>query len=832
MEKQPQTNQPRQEPAPLFLIAIPFAAGIFWARRLHGLGPVDYLWLCSTFLFGLFFFHYCLVSDDASEGFPLGRKYMVCITACVTVLFFTGFCHERYHEGLLERNSRQLSRLAETGGEYIFSGIIVDAPVPANDGCRSRVLVNFLERTGKSSRVRELMAVTFKGLSWQDLGPGTSVRFAASLRKVRNFKTPGTFDYENWWALRGIRIKGYCSSPMKVTVLPADPGMVPGINRLDVQIQVFRHAVMRAASKFFKKEDNRAVALGLLTGERAWFGKDLREGFAASGLGHLLAVSGLHMAIVALFAGGAVRLLLGLSQWALLNLNVRLVSSASAVLACLMYTALAGFSPSSLRAFFMVLCIGTAFFMERSFAPKNSTALAAMILLVFDPFYLFDVSFQLSFFVVFFLIHLFESIDLSNKTFRSKTVKLLLLSVSSFLFAAPLVAFYFQRFSITAIPLNLLAVPLTEFFILPLLLLGLLASWIVNGAAGLFWCPAAHGVAILTGMVRHVADFEWVRAYVLPPSIGQVCLATVLFLLLPVALYKRSFKKLALCAALLLAFLGLFNVIGKRLRPGLVFHLVDVGQGLCQVVELPDGKILVSDTGGARFFDMGKKVVAPYLRRLGVRRIDILALSHPEQDHAGGAPALLRQFDVGEVWLNTDDNPALSAWSELSNLALERHVPVIRWKDPSLVFLGRGAEIEVLPCTKCPVGLSRNARCLVFRLGYRGRHVLMTGDMDTWREERIVSSHEVRSEVMVIPHHGSRSSSSLSFIQAVSPSVALCPVGYKNAFRLPSASVLARYKMLGIHVFRTDMDGTIDVGLPERGGMRVSCYTGRERLFR
>ncbi len=818
------------EPAPLFLIAVPFSAGIFWARQMFGLESSDCMWLSGTLLFCLCIFFISLV-DHEEGGFVLDRKYLFCMLAGTIILFSAGYCHERYHFLLLQQESRLLSGLSETGGEFVFSGIVLDAPVPVSVGCRSRVLVESLEEPGGSTPVHETMTVTFKGLAWQQITPGSSIRFAASLGKVRNFKTPGTFDYENWWALRGIKVRGFSASPLKLLVLSQRAGGMSWTGLLHIYIQKLRQGIMNAVSAFFTVNETRAVAMAMLTGERAWFDQELTERFAVSGLGHLLAVSGLHMALVALFAGGMVRFMAGFSQWILLNLNVRLVSCCAAVAACLIYTATAGFSPSSLRAFFMVLCLGLALFFEKNFSPKNSTALAALILLIISPFYLFDVSFQLSFFVVFFLIHLFESLNFSTRTLRAKISKIAVLSAAAFLFAAPLAAFYFQRFSAAAVVLNLAAVPLTEFLILPGLLLGLLSSAAFPSITGMFWQPADLGIRLLTSMASHAASLSWISRHVVPPSISQICLITVLFLMVPLGAVKYRFKKISLAVSLLLVVVTLFHGYEKKHRSTLEFHLVDVGQGLCQVVEFPNGLVMVSDAGGSRSFDMGERVVAPYLRRLGITKIDVLAVSHPEQDHAGGIPSLLRQFRIGELWLNTDDNPALPAWEELLSLAEIKEIPVKRWKRPQFVFLGQDSKIEVLPCMNCPEKKSRNARCLVFKLAFRGRHILMTGDIDYWREKRILSLQGIKSKVMVIPHHGSRTSSSLSFLKAVSPEVALCPVGYKNIFKLPSDAVIKRYKRLGVQVFRTDRDGTIDVQIPQSGRIRVSAYTGRRQEF-
>ncbi len=819
------------EPTPLFLLVIPFAAGILSARQVYGLDAADRSWLFFAFVFCLYFFSTSLVLTSGKRGYIPGRRGLFYLLVSMLLVFSVGLLHQRFHQGLLVERSSLLSDLSERGGEFVFSGIVLKAPVPSASGCRTMVLVERLEGPGRAMQIHEPAALTLRDVSWRQIQPGAAIRFAATLRQVRNFRTPGSFDYENWWALRGIRIKAFSNSPLKLAVLSKDLRPNGLLHELSLELQKLRHHIMVTISSFFTGRDSRAVAMALLTGERAWFERQTREGFAASGLGHLLAVSGLHMALIAFIAAGIARFVMGLSSWALLNLNVRMISCWFAVAACLLYTAVAGFSPSSLRAFFIVLSLGLALVLEQNWNPKNATALAALILLCVSPFYLLDVSFQLSFYVVFFLIHFSEHLRFSGRPFWGKLAGLLLLSAASFLFASPLVAFYFQRFSLLAIPLNLLAIPLVEFLVLPCLLLGLLFSWIFPVVSGMFWQLADRGIAVLMGLVRISTADQWMHGHVLPPSVGQLCLITALFLVVPAVRVGKGFRKTAGALSIILIFTFLFHGYERTHHQDLILHLPDVGQGLCLVVEFPRGRVMVADAGGARSFDTGEMVVAPYLRRLGITRIDILALSHPELDHAGGIPSLLRQFQIGQIWINIDENPALSQWQEMLRIARQKKIPVVRWAEPSWYPVERDCRVMVLPCRDCPEHLSRNARCLVFRLDYRGQHILMTGDIDTWRERRLLSRHDVSARVMVIPHHGSRTSSSVRFLETVSPSVALCPVGYKNPFHLPSHVVMARYERLGIPVFRTDTDGTIDVRLSGSGSIRVSGYTGREREF-
>ncbi len=815
------------EPAPLLLVVIPFSAGILFSRILSSGAFPGLYWIYSLVLFSLFLFITPIISHDDSGAVPLDKRGLSGLVFCLVFIFLLGLFHERASEGRLFKEQALLLNLAEKGGEHVFTGIVSKSPVPSVAGCKTQVFVYTVDSPEGSRPVMERLYMTFKGISWMELEPGASLRFAARLFEIRNFKTPGALDIENHWLIRGIKVRGICGSSQKLITVPSKSGAPSVFLWIELKIEKLRHRIMKSIFFSFEKEDERAIAMAILTGERAWFTDQLRDSFGVSGLGHLLAVSGLHMALVAIFSVTFVRLLLSLSQWVLLNMNVRMISCGTAIFSCLTYAAIAGFSPSSLRSFFMVLLIGVSLVFGRLASMKNSLALAAICLLLISPFYLFDISFQLSFFVVFFLIHFSDHLMFSGSRLRRWTKETMALSIAAFVFSSPLVAFYFQRFSILAVPLNFLAVPLTEFLLLPMLLMGLMPAICFPGLPNPFWNMGERAIEVLVKLSSFSTQIQGESSYIIPPSIGQICLVAAIFLLLPLCRRKVFLRGVVLVCIIALASLTGLRLYGNNTSKGLCLHVPDVGQGLCQILQMPGGKVMVVDGGGLGSIDVGRAVVGPYLRRLGIRRIDILAISHPEQDHMGGVPTLLRQFDIGQLWLGQDDNPSLGSWKETMEIARKRHIPVRRWIRNARVVLPGDVSATILPCQGCQAIHSRNSRCVVFRIGYKTRHILLPGDIDKWREKRIASSVSLVSDVLVVPHHGSRTSSSLPFLKAVSPGVAICPVGYHNRFHLPSKRVIERYERLDVPVFRTDVDGTIDVQISEDEKIQVSSFTGR-----
>jgi competence protein ComEC len=259
--------------------------------------------------------------------------------------------------------------------------------------------------------------------------------------------------------------------------------------------------------------------------------------------------------------------------------------------------------------------------------------------------------------------------------------------------------------------------------------------------------------------------------------------------------------------------------------------LLDVGQGEALFLELPEGRRMLVDAGGVPGdrFDVGARVVAPFLLHRWVGSLDVLVLTHAQADHIGGVPAILRGFPVGEVW--SGEGPHASGtflWIQeylrhrrIPHRIVSADSPVIRWG---------GATIEVLhPQPRKGAGTQAprpqpsraNDASLVLKLGIESQAALLTGDIEREGELTLLRRPAaVRAQVLKVPHHGSRTSSSSVFLAAVRPEVALVSVGYQNRFHHPHPEVVGRYRTLGVRLFRTDLEGAIHVEMT-REGVRV-----------
>jgi len=395
-------------PIPLAVLLVPFMAGIFFAKGSCGLSFLDVAGIYALLGCALALFSWSLFGDQWVRFFNFSEipRGGFLFAVVLILMFLAGFFHFHLHKRMLTRSQSVLLRLSETDQKVVLLGKVVGLPVPSSKGSRVKVFVESAKLGTNWIPVNEKVLACFASLSWRKIRPGKALLFSARLYKIRNFGTPGTFDFENFWALRGIMTRASCSSPLEVVFLKSSASMPPGLwQRFYIAISTLRQAVIETIFTNVGSMDTGAVAVALVTGSRAWLSKDLRQLFSASGLGHLFAVSGLHMAIVAAFPFFLLKFLGKAMPRLLLRVDIVKISWPLAVFSCGFYCLLAGLSPSSLRAFVMITSLALCIMLERKTSIESGLMVAAWLLLFISPFYIFDISFQLSFLLVFFLIH-------------------------------------------------------------------------------------------------------------------------------------------------------------------------------------------------------------------------------------------------------------------------------------------------------------------------------------------------------------------------------------------------------------------------------------------
>lgn len=731
-----------------------------------------------------------------------------------------------------------ISRFAD-GRDHLIQGVILNDPVHKPRRVETVISAASIGPAPIPTTGRLRLAAYESPEALQALLPGAHIRFRAKLKPIRSFRNPGGFDYERFMGFKGIRAAAYLRAGTLAVV--ADDGEGDVFRSIHKTRHTMRDLVRRLAPG-----DIGDLFRALILGESASVSREMRERLARIGVAHLLAISGLHIGLVAMAAFAIGRWLLSVWPALLWRGWTRHGATLVAVFPVIAYGFLAGMSPSTQRAVIIVLLVMAALWVRRRPDPVNSVFAAAFAILVFHPPSLFSVSFQLSFAAVLAILcglPLLRSSSPSDKTicrwcFNYARASVII-SILALLGTAPLVLRYFNHFSAVGILANLFLVPIIGWLVVPM---GLAATLMLSVNTHLAEALAWTALKLLAFSVdRIVPIFERIPfsdCYLFTPTVPEI---VAFYLVFGWAIREITFRisrrdekpegpkrKAALpfprrwAAACLLLFLVVDTAWWLRerfFRPDLRITVVDVGQGSSTLVEFPGGKTMLVDGGGFydnEIFDVGRYVVAPLLWRKRIMTVDTLVLSHAHADHLNGLLYVAEHFDVKQVYTNGMASEA-DTYQRFIDTLRDREVPRPRFDEIARRWEAGPATVELLypepAFHERDIPPSHNDASLVLRVTMDGFSILIPGDIEADGEEQLVrrSGYRLASTVLVAPHHGSRTSSTERFLDVVSPEAAVVSTGYRNTFNLPHPEVLDRYESRRIRLLRTDFDGAVTI---------------------
>lgn len=673
------------------------------------------------------------------------------------------------------------------GHDLILEGRIASLPEPRDRAVRFIFAVERVLHDGTivdgPRRVR---------LSWYEESPplqaGEHWRLHVRLRAPSGFSNPGGFDYEAWLLRQRLRATGYVrAGPENVRLAP------PGVDAL---VDRAREDLAGRLAGALAGHPMHGVVEALLIGERRGIHAEQWTILNRTGTSHLVAISGLHIGLVAGLVFLAVRVLWTRSARLLGVVPERRAAAPFALIAAAIYAALAGFSIPTQRALIMVTAAMAAVFAMRSVRSGHILALALLAVLLWDPMAVLAPGFWLSFgAVAAFLYALGGRLGRGGLLAQWTRVQWVA-AVSLF----PLLVLFFHEASLVSPAANLLAVPVVSLIVVPLVLCGAGLALLSPRLGEWLFQAAAEVLRLIWGALAWMAELPlatWTGAGGVI-ALGAMTLAIAL-LLAPRGLPGRWLGAV-LCLPLLLP-------QAPRPEPGTAwFTLLDVGQGLAAVVQTHQ-RVLVYDTGPrlGPTFDTGAAVLVPFLRSQKIRTLDALIVSHGDNDHRGGAASLLAAYPAGQI--------LSSAPEALQPIASQRCRVGQRWIWDEVQF-------DILHPPSSVHGIGENDRSCVLRVQAGGHVLLLTGDIEAVSEWRLLrSGAPLRADVLVAPHHGSLSSSSAEFIETVAPRYVLYPVGYRNRWGFPRAEVQRRYEQAGAIELDTARDGAIRFHLGGTGAV-------------
>ena len=662
---------------------------------------------------------------------------------------------------------------------------------------------------------------------------GDRVRFIAKLRIPRNFGNPGEFDYAGYLARQGIYVTGYIENERWIAVLRSEQKWA-----LRGTIEQIRDRIRGFIDN--SGVDNPSIIKALIIGEQGEIPGEIKESFISTGTAHILAISGLHIVIIAFVSYWIGLQLFRLSERLMLVFNIRKLAALSSIIPILLYGAIAGYPVSTQRAVIMVLVFIIAVLIDREKGLYNTLAAAAFAILILSPLAIYDISFQLSFASVLALIYLVPKLQLfwkDNKEdalvsspsrslqftlhyFKKYFLNPLAVSIAASLGTAPFVTYHFHRVSLIGILANLIVVPLMGFLAVILGLISCIILFFNYSLASIILKLTDITMNISLWIIDLFAKIPYASVYTTTPTI----LESVLFylLLICVAEYKKA-KIFRYALPLVMLTLGgnyLFWHYRLNYNPNLKVTFISVGQGDSALVEFPYGKRMLIDGGGfySDNFDVGERIIAPFLWKNKIENVDYIALSHPQADHMKGLRFIAERFSVKEFLWNGDIGEDIS-YKELIRTIYENNISRSAVDESTPPLDINGVKVEFLnPRHDKRVGWNNDS--VVLKLTYKNVGFLFTGDIEDIAEARLLKKGDaIKATVLKVPHHGSRTSSTAEFLKEVNPLVAVVSLGYLNPFGFPHPEILRRYRDLNMPLLRTDTQGAITI---ETDGMKIN----------
>ena len=653
----------------------------------------------------------------------------------------------------------------------------------------------------------------------------------------RNFKNPGGFDYKRYMEDHGIYVIGSISKGNKIEVLDKDKGgMLSYIYKSKERL-----------SHFIEKNalpEESSILKTMVFGERSAISKEMRNIFSSTGIAHLLAVSGLHVGFVAfasflIFKKFFAFLFLNFYRRLFLVGAVQRFAAFFTIFPVLYYSILAGGNPATVRAAIMAVVYLLSLVLYREGDIYNTLSLAAMIILIWHPPSLFNIGFQLSFIAVLSIAYGFSRFQIKKDNNPLLVAERLSLrefflrhrwlynftfsSIFATLGTLPIIAYHFNLISIIGPIVNVLAIPLSS-LIVPLTLIFSILSNISEQLASLLINIPVFLTFILVEIARLFTNIPYYSIRVPTPSLLTIFMIYPLFIgILNFNRHKWiKFGTISVCLFLIF-FWVLTHYSSLVTRHSLRVTYIDVGQAECSLIQFPNGKNMLIDGGRLMDdFDAGSSIVAPYLWDIGVTKIDYVIGSHPDSDHVGGLLFILNEMPVRNYFDNGQESIDL-IHVKLCEIAKEKNISYMALHSGDKIEIDNKVRVEILHPTREISNLKSqisnlkerghdNNFSIVMKITYGNFSVLFTGDIEKEVEEFMIGQGaDLKSIILKAPHHGSSSSSTEEFIKAVNPEVAVFSVGYNNPFRHPNKKVLSRYKEARIKIYRTDMDGLIEI---------------------
>ena len=673
-------------------------------------------------------------------------------------------------------------KLAEklAGQDFFVEGVIRDIPVIDGHVQRFILDVDRFEIEDKTTSLPKKLR-----LSWyygRGVNAGERWRLLVRLKPPHGFMNPGGFDYEGWLYQKNIHATGYIRKSEDNRKL-ADASLF--------SLDALRQQISADIQLILKDQELAGLITALAVGDRSPISEKHWNTLIRTGTNHLMAISGLHIGLAAAFGFWVVRRLVPTAL--MKHVPVQQIAMLGGLGVAVVYALLAGLSIPTQRALLMLSCFVVMLLLKRTTSSFSILATALLVILLWHPVSVLSAGFWFSFLAVAVILYVFSGRLAQGTGWRVRIKQWGWLQLSIALALFPFSFLLFQQTSLISPLANLILVPYVSFLVVPLVLMALLLMPLSSLFSGYLLIAANQLLSVIWPLIDALSMHPWAYWVKTAPDWSVLLLALIGVVLL---LAPRSFPTRWLGGVMLLPIL--LNTADRPADGDFEMAALDVGQGLSLAVRTHQ-HTLVFDAGnkfGSRL-DAGKSVGIPFLRHWSVDDLDRLVISHADADHIGGAQAIVDAYPEVEV-IGPDIDSIVAKNKQDCNRGDQWH-----WD---------GVEFEFLH----PDGRAytrRNNRACVLKISAEGGSVLITADIEKKAERDLIATYddELQADVVIVPHHGSGTSSSPAFVATVAPQVAILPTGYRNRYHHPKQGVVDRYYNSGAAVHHTGHAGAITV---------------------
>ncbi len=703
-------------------------------------------------------------------------------------LFFTLLTH-----WVIQKNQSEFTNHSEH--PLTFFGTISSNPKVDGD----RISFQFKTDRKETFQIHYSIQTEEEKVRLEQLSIGSRCKIVGPLKQPLEATNFYSFDYQKYLYYQHIHWIITPSSPLQDC-------KVGKFSMYHTVVNIRQKGIVRVKENV--PEPLAGIVVALVYGERGFIEDDVLKAYQSLGIIHLLAVSGLH-----------VSLLVGSIYFVLLRIGITRERAIEGLLIAIpLYTIIAGAAPSVIRAGVMTMVALCCIRFKVSFHPLDGICIAGIFILLFQPFYIFHIGFQLSFFISFCLIVSASKIS----QYKSYLIKIIAVTILSQLCSIPIILYHFYEISLLSLPLNIIYIPFISLCILPLsFIIVVLLLTIPFLAEPIIW--VLHPLIIVTHQfLLQTAELSF-------PTIttGRPQFIVLLSLLIAIGTTFICWEKSGKKRKMILPLSFIAAVITIQLNiPYLSSYgeitFIDVGQGDGILIELPYRKgVYLLDAGGAvsfgtdeewkrrsRKFDVGADIVNPYLKAKGIKKIDKLILSHGHYDHIGGVESLLNNVKIKEVLYSV--GPVEGEFEQLLLEKLIRSGADITFVHDGMIWREGKANFAVLSPKVEEQYTNLNNRSIVLYAKIGGKYWLFTGDLEQEGEARLQRDYpNLKVDILKAGHHGSRTSTTLEFLEMYQPKVAIISAGRSNRFGHPHDEVIQALHEKKVMIMRTDQNGAI-----------------------